>query len=1209
MFGLLISTFLSYFANIAITDLLSEDPEVPPMMDGMPIQSSKKGTPIQKVYGTREVSGNVIYASKAEPYGEELIPGYKIQGDKSDFDELPTLIPGQGYRRSFLLAICEGPAVIISAKKGEKNLPLSDFTWFEGNNNSGIRALTGKDYGDWPNLCCAFFDDYDLGPVGQLPNFTFVVASGTGLAGKTLIYDLAGLQAMNDDLSADYVLMTDIDASDTVNWNGGRGFIPIGEPGDEYKGTLDGRNHTISNLYQDTTTYGEYTSFIGVLGDPVHASQNGHVKKLKLIDFTIANVRMGQTGLMIGSMGKSCTATDCYVSGSIHVYIGHKIGGFVGGIGQDCQLTRCGAVLDFIEPWESGSYNGGFYGLNSSTGVVFTDCYARANIAQPGGDCKTGIPTGGFGGEADENVDSGTYTRCYAAGSIQYQNSCYTYIYDTRPSSFLGGGFFGYVDNPTITSCYWDTEEGSSIYPDAAKFASGYKNERQGHHSSAAPTDGHFHIIHDGQTTGEIAWDATEPTVQSAVDATFGIGEIMMKQSGNPFQGHLKCMFYGPSYGYSVQPDMTFDMSAIVPGGTTVSTYDDITGVAPLSDSEITGKTTAQMQTQSIFDGWDFDNVWYMGDSGYPELRSHQLTGEDMNPADIIEDIIEHTRYGSGDTTIIDDTSLNICRDYWTAQNMLLSVVLNVQKPWLDWVDYILDHVGGIRFKSGGKQHFGVMKNDAAVDSITQYDFVHEKGRPAVNIIKRLRSETYNRIEVGFTNRSKQYTIDFVYAQDIVDQRKTGVRKKIVKLTAICNQDLAQRVAWRLFIDEMYRLSNYDFSVTFSKILLDKNDVVTLTDGELLDGERVRIKKISEAANGRDLKIIAVDDLAVHYPDIASYQSQANLYEDDPVVTMAGVTVNFREDIVNRQIHLSVMPANAFFVGGLVARSYDDITYNYVGQLSVPGVTGGNSNSAGTIQDSLPAHGSMTWAKDESILVDIGTVTDLLTEVTEDEFWNDRYLARIGSEIIAFKSAEETATAGIWRISNLRRGLFGTEPAAHYSAETFCTLREDFTYYFDENEIGKTLYFKVMPFYAGSVQDITDAVANSVTIQGYYQRPAAASLLRLTSDENDGGSGEYSGASLTLYWNLGSRLSGFNYSDWLNLPWNNYIADPELQDIWLRFETEAGALISERSIAVANSETITKATDLGGNDKAVIKVIPRRARRSRLENSILVEST
>ena len=34
-----------------------------------------------------------------------------------------------------------------------------------------------------------------------------------------------------------------------------------------------------------------------------------------------------------------------------------------------------------------------------------------------------------------------------------------------------------------------------------------------------------------------------------------------------------------------------------------------------------TGLTTSQMQTKESYVGWDFENTWYMGEDGYPELK------------------------------------------------------------------------------------------------------------------------------------------------------------------------------------------------------------------------------------------------------------------------------------------------------------------------------------------------------------------------------------------------------------------------------------------------------------------------------------------------------------------------------------------------------------------------------------------------------------
>jgi hypothetical protein len=468
-------------------------------------------------------------------------------------------------------------------------------------------------------------------------------------------------------------------------------------------------------------------------------------------------------------------------------------------------------------------------------------------------------------------------------------------------------------------------------------------------------------------------------------------------------------------------------------------------------------------------------------------------------------------------------------------------------------------------------------------------------------------------VEVGYTDRSKKYDTNFVKAEDRSDIRRFGMRKKVVKLPGIHNKELAQRVAFRLLIDSLYRFNTYRFTLTFNKMLLENGDVITLTDGELLTSQRCRIMQIDEDANGRGLSCMAVDDLAVHYPDVTSYQAQGSLYAADPTISLVDATVNFRENVTERLIHLSVTPGSAQFTGAYIWRSFDDVTYTYLGQFGVPGVTSGDANSAGTVTGFIPAHPAVTWAKDETILVSIGTVTDLDTSITDDDFWSDRKLAKIGNEIIAFKTAAETSVAGIWQISNLRRGLFGTEAVAHYTGETFCTLDPDFSYAFRQSDIGRTLYFKALVFYGTDQQVLSDVTGASVIVGGYADRPAAASLLRLTADENDGGGLDYSGATFTLYWNLGSRVSGFNYGPWdvsgSLVPWNHYIADAELEAIVLEFEQTDGTAIGTREIAVASSVTITKATDLGGFDDAVIKVIPRRMLKSRLENKITVSST
>jgi len=70
------------------------------------------------------------------------------------------------------------------------------------------------------------------------------------------------LQWMNNDSDNDYVLTSDIDATETQSWNSGNGFDPIGDSGDNFKGSFDGNGYIVENLYIDRSS----TDHIGLFG-------------------------------------------------------------------------------------------------------------------------------------------------------------------------------------------------------------------------------------------------------------------------------------------------------------------------------------------------------------------------------------------------------------------------------------------------------------------------------------------------------------------------------------------------------------------------------------------------------------------------------------------------------------------------------------------------------------------------------------------------------------------------------------------------------------------------------------------------------------------------------------------------------------------------------------------------------------------------------
>ena len=63
------------------------------------------------------------------------------------------------------------------------------------------------------------------------------------------ISDVNQLQFMSYALASYFELINNINASATSAWNGGDGFVPIGDNSTNFTGALDGNNHTIDSLF------------------------------------------------------------------------------------------------------------------------------------------------------------------------------------------------------------------------------------------------------------------------------------------------------------------------------------------------------------------------------------------------------------------------------------------------------------------------------------------------------------------------------------------------------------------------------------------------------------------------------------------------------------------------------------------------------------------------------------------------------------------------------------------------------------------------------------------------------------------------------------------------------------------------------------------------------------------------------------------------
>jgi len=379
-----------------------------------------------------------------------------------------------------------------------------------------------------------------------------------------VITNVIELQLMEIDLSAEYTIANDIDASETAEWNyvpaGDHytGFTPIGKDiyGGTFKGSLEGAGYTITGLYinrPDPSIHRE--EGVGLIGCFDNLGGSSHISNLGLIDVDITgrgeytgegpesvDYDWGDGGL-VGINGGG-TITNCYVTGNVTA--GDGAGGLVGwninGI-----ITNCHAVVNV----QGGDYFiGGLVGRIGWSGVggSVTHSYAKGSVS--GNYC--------VGGLVGYVMDTSAVSNSYFTGNVSG---------DVHVGGLVGYNFASYGGAITVDNCY---ATGSVI---GNEFVGGLAG-------TSWAVDGTISVAN----------------CYSACDVT---GEI----DAGGFTGHDT----GSSYVSNYWMKTDFHNAGL-----------DDTGND--GDREgITSRSDVRMKQQATFEGWDFTGTWTIDeDTSYP---------------------------------------------------------------------------------------------------------------------------------------------------------------------------------------------------------------------------------------------------------------------------------------------------------------------------------------------------------------------------------------------------------------------------------------------------------------------------------------------------------------------------------------------------------------------------------------------------------------
>ena len=406
----------------------------------------------------------------------------------------------------------------INANVAATNGSLSLY-YGQGAANSGNTSRVYINNGASVSLSQGLHYNTKIGSDGVLTNWYIITSLGTqSSASDGTLQGINGASPGN--VTGNYALGANIDASATKNWNSGAGFMPIGWTSlNGFSGNFDGLGHTVSNLYINRPN----ESWVGFFGWCEPGSYtNQQIANFGLIN---ANVTGGSTTAAVAGEIYSYTMSHVYASGTVNS-TSDRIGGLVGN-------NKYGTVIDSYSNVNvtGGSSVGGivgsFEGFNSPGYTPYIiNSYASGTVSSTFGSSVGGV-IGSLGQGVVTNsyyntdVNKGTMSdssygksasALTAAASSQWSSA----IWDTSgslpvlkqyiviPANWNPSGQT-YPGQSSVTNVYVDPVTGSSTYGTAPVFT-----------YNIVDSNGAIYNLSNASVTGTAAYSSGAPTAASS---------------------------------------------------------------------------------------------------------------------------------------------------------------------------------------------------------------------------------------------------------------------------------------------------------------------------------------------------------------------------------------------------------------------------------------------------------------------------------------------------------------------------------------------------------------------------------------------------------------------------------------------------------------------------------------------------------------------
>ncbi len=375
-----------------------------------------------------------------------------------------------------------------------------------------------------------------------------IITATTATPDFYLITDCQQLQDIQNDLVGNYELARDIDCSDSINWNGGKGFIPIGSPltASPFSGIIAGNNYTIEDLYINQD--GEEYAFAALFG----GTDGALIQDLRVVRPVISALNSSFSIPATLTAYDASTSSKTTTFNNVHIVDAHLEGG--------------GELITVA---------GGMVGLTQNSGTAADNLNEFQGTIELHGSMGQLVVAGGLYGQMDGGIRS--VNNSYAVADITIENT----FSGSGDSYSIAGGLLG--GNGLI-----QREPTQSIFNHS--YAAGSIS-----HNGVDPNGG----IALGGTTGLVTRDGS-------ISNTFARNTLTNTQSdATEFVGGVVAGFYGS--GDRSFTNNYFDADQAGTTDCIDPVFGSISGCTPIQGQPnyfYNNTTNAPLNT------WDFDNIW-----------------------------------------------------------------------------------------------------------------------------------------------------------------------------------------------------------------------------------------------------------------------------------------------------------------------------------------------------------------------------------------------------------------------------------------------------------------------------------------------------------------------------------------------------------------------------------------------------------------------